>query len=92
MIQPSTIFAERELIERIVARNDKDGDGGINFEEFMSMNIKSKLRQQQQQGLYSLSPSSSSAGFSHIRRSSISGGDEVHERAKLAFNAFDRNR
>ena len=68
---------DREWIERTIARNDKDGDGGINLQEFIDMNIKGKLKN---------SLTNQSAGATAI------GNTSIIEKAKLAFNAYDRNR
>jgi Ca2+-binding EF-hand superfamily protein len=35
-------FPDREWIERTIARNDKDGDGGISLEEFIEMNSRGR--------------------------------------------------
>ena len=40
----SFVFSDRDSIERTIARNDKDGDGGISFEEFVEMNIKTRVK------------------------------------------------
>ena len=67
-------FADREWIEKTIARNDKDGDGGISLEEFIEMNTKSRLARS---------------------GSKAEGGGTVAttlDKAKLAFNAYDRNR
>ena len=63
---------DREWIEKTIARNDKDGDGGISLEEFIEMNTKSRLAR-----------SGSKAD---------SGVATTLDKAKLAFNAYDRNR
>ena len=65
-------FTDREWIERTIAQNDKDGDGGISLEEFIEMNI--------------------SRGKAKARIEAKSQSDIVLEKAKLAFNAYDRNR
>ena len=67
-------FTDREWIEKTIARNDKDGDGGISLEEFIEMNTKSRLARS---------------------GSKAEGGGTVAttlDKAKLAFNAYDRNR
>ena len=63
-------FADREWIEKTIARNDKDGDGGISLEEFIEMNTKSRL----------------------ARSGSKAEAPTTLDKAKLAFNAYDRNR
>ena len=68
-------FSDREWIERTIAQNDKDGDGGISLDEFIEMNIRGKNRQ---------------AKSAVEERKSQS--DIIHEKARLAFNAYDRNR
>ena len=68
-------ISDREWIERTIAQNDKDGDGGISLEEFIEMNISRNKRQNPQ--------------ISVDRRSQA---DILQEKAKLAFNAYDRNR
>ena len=73
------ILSDREWIERTIARNDKDGDGGINLEEFVEMNIRSRFSRGR-------SPSSSGSGTSTAAASS-----DLHEKARLAFNAYDRS-
>ena len=66
-------FSDREWIERTIAQNDKDGDGGISLDEFIEMN-KVKLNKQKSD---------------HERKTQ---SNIVHEKARLAFNAYDRNR
>ena len=66
---------DREWIERTIAQNDKDGDGGISLDEFIEMNIRGKNRQ------------TKSAVEERKSQSDI-----IHEKARLAFNAYDRNR
>ena len=66
---------DREWIERTIARNDKDGDGGISFEEFVEMNTRGKIK--------AAAAASGASGSS---------GPDLYEKAKLAFNAYDRNR
>ena len=73
--QPPLSFADREWIERTIARNDKDGDGGISLEEFIEMNTKSRLAR-----------AGSRASDAGIRATT------TLDKAKLAFNAYDRNR
>ena len=68
-------FLDREWIERTIAQNDKDGDGGISLDEFIEMNIRGKNRQ------------TKSAVEERKSQSDI-----IHEKARLAFNAYDRNR
>ena len=68
-------FLDREWIERTIAQNDKDGDGGISLDEFIEMNIRGKSRQ------------TKSAVEERKSQSDI-----IHEKARLAFNAYDRNR
>jgi Ca2+-binding EF-hand superfamily protein len=36
-------FADKEWIQKTIAQNDKDGDGGISLEEFIEMNIRGKV-------------------------------------------------
>lgn len=48
------VVSDRVWIERTIAKNDRDGDGGISLEEFIEMNIgrnrvKTQTQQQQQQ-------------------------------------------
>ena len=66
-------FPDREWIERTIAQNDKDGDGGISLEEFIEMNISRGKHKRE------LSQAKSQS-------------DIVLEKARLAFNAYDRNR
>ena len=73
------LTSDREWIERTIARNDKDGDGGINLEEFVEMNIRTRFSRGR-------SPSSSGSGTSTVTASS-----DLHEKARLAFNAYDRS-
>ena len=68
-------FSDREWIERTIAQNDKDGDGGISLDEFIEMNIRGKNRQTKS----TTEPQKSQS-------------DIIHEKARLAFNAYDRNR
>jgi len=73
IFQTHGLTIDREWIERTIAQNDKDGDGGISLEEFIEMNIsrgkhKSKISEAKSQS------------------------DIVLEKARLAFNAYDRNR
>ena len=56
-------FSDREWIERTIARNDKDGDGGISLEEFIEMNIRSRARN---------SAGNSSTGSGIVREASVS--------------------
>ena len=37
-------FIDREWINKTIAQNDKDGDGGISLEEFIEMNIRGKVK------------------------------------------------
>ena len=74
-LKNSLKISDREWIERTIAQNDKDGDGGISLEEFIEMNISRNKRQNPQ--------------ISVDRRSQA---DILQEKAKLAFNAYDRNR
>ena len=76
MYQATFFISDREWIERTIARNDKDGDGGISLDEFIEMNIRSRARNSGNSG--------SSSGLN--REASVS------ERARLAFNVYDRNR
>ena len=71
-------FSDREWIERTIAQNDKDGDGGISLEEFIEMNISRHKRSQQNRNPAEID-----------RRSHA---DIIQEKARLAFNAYDRNR
>ena len=73
------LLSDREWIERTIARNDKDGDGGINLEEFVEMNIRSRFSRGR-------SPSSSGSGTS----TATGTASDLHEKARLAFNAYDR--
>ena len=59
----SNFFPDREWIERTIARNDKDGDGGISLEEFIEMNIRSRARN---------SAGNSSTGSGIVREASVS--------------------
>lgn len=77
IFQSHGLSIDREWIEKTIARNDKDGDGGISFQEFMEMN-RSRLKGETGQ------PNPTSSGFSQLNREG--------EKAKLAFNAYDRNR
>ena len=36
-------FVDKEWIQKTIAQNDKDGDGGISLEEFIEMNIRGKV-------------------------------------------------
>ena len=74
---PIFCVTDREWIERTIAQNDKDGDGGISLEEFIEMNISRNKRQ------------NAAKNPSDDRRSQA---DIVQEKARLAFNAYDRNR
>ena len=67
-------FSDREWIERTIAQNDKDGDGGISLDEFIEMNTRGKRQ-------------AKSAADERKAQSDI-----VQEKARLAFNAYDRNR
>jgi Ca2+-binding EF-hand superfamily protein len=69
-------YSDREWIERTIAQNDKDGDGGISLEEFIEMNINRNR--------------SRNSTVSHVERKSPN--DILLEKARLAFNAYDRNR
>ena len=73
LISLNLFSSDREWIERTIAQNDKDGDGGISLDEFIEMN-KVKLNKQKSD---------------HDRKTQ---SDIVHEKARLAFNAYDRNR
>ena len=74
---PIFCVTDREWIERTIAQNDKDGDGGISLEEFIEMNISRNKRQ------------NAAKNPSDDRRSQA---DIIQEKARLAFNAYDRNR
>lgn len=71
-------FPDREWIERTIAQNDKDGDGGISLEEFIEMNISRNKHK-----------NAKNASAVEERKSQA---DIVQEKARLAFNAYDRNR
>lgn len=77
IFQTHGLSIDREWIERTIAQNDKDGDGGISLEEFIEMNI-SRNKQKNARN-----PAEAD------RRSQA---DIVQEKARLAFNAYDRNR
>lgn len=78
IFQTHGLTIDREWIERTIAQNDKDGDGGISLEEFIEMNTRGKMR----------AGASSSSGHGHNKCPA----DIVLEKARLAFNAYDRNR
>ena len=77
MLKMYFLISDREWIERTIAQNDKDGDGGISLEEFIEMNISRNKRQ------------NAAKNPSEDRRSAA---DILQEKARLAFNAYDRNR
>lgn len=79
IFQTHGLTIDKEWIQRTIAQNDKDGDGGISLEEFIEMNIRGKLKSGH-------GGAGASDASSHKRPSTIA------EKAKLAFNVYDRNR
>jgi len=77
IFQTHGLTIDKEWIERTIARNDKDGDGGISLDEFIQMNIKGRLR----------AAGTGSNGSSAAAAAATS----ITEKAKLAFKAYDRN-
>uniref|UniRef100_A0A0K2UPX4 Calmodulinlike 3like [Oryctolagus cuniculus] n=1 Tax=Lepeophtheirus salmonis TaxID=72036 RepID=A0A0K2UPX4_LEPSM len=75
------LVIDKEWIEKTIARNDKDGDGGISFSEFVEMNQRFKQRK----GSHGSNPNLSA-------QHSINTHPNIEERARIAFNAYDRNR
>ncbi|QQP54810.1 Calmodulin-related protein [Caligus rogercresseyi] len=67
----------------MIAQVDKDGDGGISFSEFLEMNQRFRHHHHTQRG---------SAPGSNPNISSSLSNNSVEERARIAFNAYDRNR
>ena len=82
----SELILDREWIERTIARNDRDGDGGLNLDEFIEMNL-GRVRLKKPGGASATTPTNASAAAAAAQ-----GADNLHEKAKLAFNAYDRNR
>nr|ACO15690.1 Calmodulin-related protein [Caligus clemensi] len=83
------LVIDREWIDKLIAQNDKDGDGGISFPEFLEMNQRFKS----QKTSHSTSNSSTSTNGSSLNLSSLNqSSTSVEERARIAFNAYDRNR
>ena len=76
-------FTDREWIEKTIARNDRDGDGGLNLDEFIEMNLgRVRLK--------------SASAASKVEREPpqvpSTSSTDLQEKARLAFNAYDRNR
>jgi hypothetical protein len=86
------VLPDREWIERAIARHDRDGDGALSLQEFLEMRAQSTA------AAVSCSPApgrrapvNSPAPGQQCQAPSAEVAATV-EKAKLAFNAYDRNR
>ena len=90
-------MADRDWIEKTISRHDRDGDGGISLEEFFNMQ-KNRAASASSTGPAAVAGAATtgadkgSGGSSSSSLSSAAQTAALLEKAKLAFNAYDRNR
>lgn len=91
----NNLFADRDWIDRTISRHDRDGDGGISLAEFIEMNRAAKAATSASSSAASAASAAASAATSTVAAGAAAAAAAtaaMMEKAKLAFNAYDRNR